>query len=229
MTDRPRASLSVPIVAVLSGLVALAALFGAWQLRTSSSADESAESPRPARNDHCVRAECPVLASVPTAGGNVVLHATPDGEQGALEVPGSDSALRITVTDVGARLDRGSLSCTPATATDAPACLVAGESPQGRVGEVFQDKQDSWDRVERPYVASGGVLDLRAIEGRNSVVAVQQACRGEDCASERVYAQVFGAGGRDLGCTTTYASKYSLPGWPEVAPRNYQLEACEDD
>ncbi|WP_156365185.1 hypothetical protein [Sciscionella sediminilitoris] len=227
---RARASISVPIIAVLAVLVTLAALFGAWQLRLPTQQDTaSADSPGSGRNDKCVRTDCPVLTSVESVDGAVRLHATADGEQGALEVPGAESALRITVTDVGARLAKDSLSCVPGDGTVGATCLVAGDSPQGRVGEVFVYKQASWDRVDRPYVASSGILQLRATDGRNAVIAVQRGCRSEDCQSSRVYAQVFAVGGRDLGCTETYASKYSLPSWPEVAPRGYQLHPCTDN
>lgn len=219
-----RVSVSVLVVAVLAALVTVGALFGAWQLRATDAGQQRATSVPGARNDTCVRERCPVLATAKVASRSARLHATRRGTEGAIELPGNDRALRVTVTDVGARLDRDSLRCIDGSG--GAACLVRGGSAQGEVGEVLLKRRGSWERVERPYVSSAGVLELQAIDGTASMVAVQPDCESADCETDRVYAQVFTAAGRVLGCTEVYRSKYALPGWPRVAPGRYQLGAC---
>lgn len=221
-----RVSVSVLVVAVLAALITVAALLGAWQLRASGSGQQQTTSAAGARNDTCVREHCRVLATAKVAGRSVRLHATRRGTEGAIELPGNDRTLRVTVTDVGARLGRDSLRCIDGSG--GTACLVRGASAQGKVGEVLLKQQGSWDRVERPYVSSAGVLGLQTIDGTASVVAVQPDCKSADCDTERVYAQAFTASGRVLGCTEAYRSKYALPGWPRVTPRRYQLGTCPE-
>lgn len=218
-----RVSRSVWVTVVVAALVAAGALIASSRM-WSAEQGVSGASPVATPGANCTVVACRKVAEQTVNGAQVRLLVSGDGSAGEVVSTADRNEFRVTITDAGARLNAGSLSCVNGAT---PACLVSGLSMQGRVGEVFLGRQGAWERIESSYVSSARVLQLRVVDGTVAVITVRGDCSGGDCGSGGVAAEVFDAAtGKSLGCTATVPTKYQLPGWPQLRPALPQLHPC---
>lgn len=226
---------SVLVVAICAALMTVAALVAAFELRqTATLLPRSSVQTAAKDGGPCGGRTCRPIAQNVVGGTTIELLADPGGTAGSLRIgsaqaPGSvGDTFQVSITQNGAQLDSGSLSCVGGSA---PACMVRGGSDEGVIGEVFVDRPSGWGQVEVPYLSDAGYLALLAGDAQHEpqVIAVQRNCdrrKKRTCTSPGVYAQVFSLTGAEIGCTQTVSMPASLPGWPAVNPRSGQLRPC---
>lgn len=232
-----RASRSVVVTAVVAVVVTVVALASAVVLRVQRDAVTAAGQLGPpvaaagSGDLTCGDAPCGVLTSLPVGDATVELLAGDGGEHATVRVltPESDTVLETALADLGVKLTQRSLVCTEG---DDSACLVRGDRDGAVVGEVFVARDDKWEAVERPYVSTGGYLDLVPATGSGSpeiVLATYPNCTGnaEDCEGAAVALRVFALDGTSRGCTRSYRSLDRLPDWPDVDLNGGALRPCE--
>ncbi|GLZ38556.1 hypothetical protein [Actinokineospora sp. NBRC 105648] len=228
-----RAPTAVVLAMVICGLVLAASLTGAAVLRVRNSSGHTMPGPTSdtavTTGNACKREPCQTLATA-TVGGTVVeLVADSGAASGRLHigVPGATrQIIEATITDMGVTLSQDSLQCVPAAVS---ACLIRGVGDKGTAGQIVVGRSDKWSPLGRAFVSRAGLLSLAPVLGDSApeVIAVQWDCaRGEDCARRPVYAQVFGLGGQEVGCTRAFARVDLLPGWPNIAPAAASLRDC---
>ncbi|QWF79361.1 hypothetical protein HUW46_02769 [Amycolatopsis sp. CA-230715] len=220
------------VTAALAALVTAAALIGVAVLRHQTEAAPTTGEPAAAAPNgvtQCGTGACQVVASQPVDGKTVDLLADSAGDNGKLRVggPGSPIVVETSTTSLGARLNNTSLSCVTATVS---ACLVRGPSRDGLIGQVVINRGDSWRPAEATtYSSDAGAITLHSVVSSDApdlIVAKKAPCNSPTaCRSAAVYAQVYNLTGSLLGCTPTYRTASSLPGWPDVAPTRAQLRA----
>ena len=221
-----RASRPVVVTAVAALVVIVLALTTALTLRLQRDAALAADRIGPAvatvpGDMTCGNGPCGVLTSTPVGGVTVELLAGEGGKHGMLRVlgTGTEILLETALSDLGARLTQHSLLCTEG---DITACLARGSTNRGLVGEVFVARGDKWEAVERPYVSTGGYLDLiRATGGDSLDVVLARRLRSG------VSLEVFALDGTPQGCTRSYRDLARLPGWPDVHLDDTQLRPCD--
>ncbi|SDD20313.1 hypothetical protein [Actinokineospora iranica] len=228
-----RAPTAVVLTALLSALVAGAAMTGSALLRDRPSARTPATEtpPNSAASigvSGCHRAPCQVLATA-TVGGTVIdLVADAGAASGRLRIGGPSASLVIetTITELGATLTHDSLQCHPASIS---ACLIRGDTDEGATGQVVVGRSGKWSPLARAFYSRAGHLALVDIVNDQApeVLAVQPDCPADtDCAKRPVYAQVFELSGEEVGCSRTYSRIDQLPGYPEVDFTAAQLRPC---
>ncbi|MEU4801930.1 hypothetical protein [Actinosynnema sp. NPDC023587] len=212
------------IVACLAVATTVAGMVFAWSLRPPPPVAPTGE---PAADDlRCGSVACqPVVRADVGADTVELLYGQGVGRIRTNGASGRN-IFELTIAESGAAITADSLECTNAAVS---VCLVRGSLGGEVRGELLVRRSGAWSRAQLPYVASGGYLGLRDVDGDgvDDVVAVQRACGpGADC--PRRFAQVFSlVGGKsELGCTTVVGDRALLPGWPDVAPAFTQLHRC---
>jgi hypothetical protein len=222
---------AIVAAAVVSVLVAGAALVVANQERDRPAAAPPTRPPTSSVGpDGCLVQPCKVLGTVPVAGTTVELVADRGARSGRLRIggPTSSDVIDVTITDLGAKLDTGSLQCVAGTLS---ACLVRGRYDGGIAGQVVAGRSGKWSSLAKPFVSDAGYLELAdvTVDVGPEVVAVQHDCdraTRPDCTGRPVFAQVFTMRGAEAGCTTDYSALESLPGYPDVKPTSGELTKC---
>ncbi|MEV0678299.1 hypothetical protein AB0I60_17465 [Actinosynnema sp. NPDC050436] len=221
MTRPPVAALLVACLAVATTVAGMAF---AWSLRPPEPAAPSTEAG--ADDLRCGSVACqPVVRA--DVGGDTVELLYGQGV-GRIRTGGASgrNIFELTIAESGAAITADSLECADAAVS---VCLVRGAAGGEVRGELLVRRAGAWSRAQLPYLASGGYLGLRDVDGDGveDVVAVQRACgSGPDC--PRRFAQVFSLAGAkaELGCTSVVAHQDQLPGWPDVNPSPAQLHPC---
>lgn len=222
--------------AVVAALVTAAALVTVVVLRIErdeAAAGPSAAPPTSSSADAaaiCGKRPCEVLTSVPVGSTTVELLADSNGRNGRLRILAGEtpSVLDTALAGMGVRLTQKSLSCTKGPTSG---CLLRGGYDGGVVAEVFQSRGDAWQAAERPYFSTAGYLDMMQITGDGAPeVAVGQTpdCTGSaaECAGTPIVVEVYGLDGSSKGCTFPYGALTQLPGWPDVALDDSDLQEC---
>ncbi|HVW41410.1 MAG TPA: hypothetical protein VHC18_08680 [Amycolatopsis sp.] len=214
-----RAPRSVVFTALIAALVTIGALVCVAALRTRGDAgsDLAMAAPgatAPTSAEECGTAPCVVLATQTVGDGAVRLLADAHGANGRFQA--GSATVETTITQLGARLDPGSLSCVTASAS---ACLVSGPLNGGRVGQLLIDRSGAWRSVDKPYFSDAGVLVLGDVSGSDApeVVVVQ---------GSPVLARVYALDGSVVGCTKRYTYLSQLRGWPNVRLQAADLRSC---
>ncbi|MGQ0838405.1 hypothetical protein [Actinokineospora sp.] len=226
----------VVLTAALSVLVIVGALTGAAVLRSradSAAGGTSTSVPAPTTTtgvgvSGCLREPCQVLATATVGGTIVELVADSGATSGRLRIggPSASQVIETTITDRGITLTSNSLQCYPASVS---ACLIRGQNEDGATGQVVVGRSDKWSPLERAYFSQAGYLLLNNVisDSAPEVIAVQHDCApAADCAKRPVYAQVFGLGGQEIGCSRLFARLDQLPGYPLVQLTAAQLRDC---
>jgi len=208
----------VVVTAVLAVLVTVAALIGVASLRSRDDGGAGLQMASPGApltsGEECGSGPCRTLTSQPVDAGTVDLLADDQGTNGRFRAGGV--LIETTITQLGARLDAGSLSCVTASVS---ACLVTGPLGSGRVGQLMVDRAGTWRSVDKPYFSDAGVLTLGNVSGSDApeVVVVQNS---------PVLARVYALDGSTVGCTRRYTYLSQLRGWPDVRLQAADLRAC---
>jgi hypothetical protein len=225
----------VVLAAVLSTLVLGAALIGAHLVRERRPAAPAEPAPTAASTAvderGCRTEPCRVMGSVRVAGTTVELVADAGGRSGRLRIggPSSSEVIEATVTDLGVDLTKSSLQCVPRVMA---ACIVRGPYEDGIAGQVVIGRSGKWSSLRKPFVSGAGYLALAEVDSTKSgpeVLAAQYECGGAaaDCVDAPVFVQVFAVGSdTEVGCTRTYGTVDSLPGFPEVTLTKGELSTC---
>ncbi|MDQ3403168.1 MAG: hypothetical protein M3548_07200 [Actinomycetota bacterium] len=177
----------------------------------------------------CLREPCQVLATATVGGTIMELVADSGATSGRLRIggPSASQVIETTITERGVKLTPGSLRCYPASVS---ACLIMGSNEEGATGQVVVGRSDKWSALERAYFSEANYLLLNNVTSDSApeVIAVQRDCGRTtgDCAKRPVYAQVFGLGGQEIGCSRTYPRLEALPGYPLVQLTAAQLREC---
>ena len=207
------------VTALVAALVTIGALIGVASLRSRGDGrpDLEAVAPgasAPASVEGCGPAPCQVLATRTAGTGTVRLLADGAGANGRFQA--GAAILETTITQLGARLDPGSLSCVTASTS---ACLITGPLNGGRVGQLLIERAGTWRSVDKPYFSDAGVLVLDDVSGSEApeVVVVQ---------GSPVLARVYALDGSVVGCTKRYTSPSQLRGWPAVRLQAADLRSC---
>ncbi|HJQ45210.1 MAG TPA: hypothetical protein VJ870_02645 [Amycolatopsis sp.] len=204
--------------AVLAALVTIAALVGVASLRGRNDGRADFEAvpgvSAPTSAEECGAAPCTVLATQTVGADTVRLLADRQGANGRFQA--GAALLESTITQLGARLGAGSLSCVPGSTS---ACLVTAPFNGGRVGQLLIERAGTWRSVDKPYFSDAGVLVLDDVSGSEvpEVVVVQ---------SSPVLARVFALEGSVVGCTRHYTALSQLRGWPNVRLQASDLRSC---
>ncbi|GAA3017580.1 hypothetical protein [Actinokineospora globicatena] len=228
-----RAPTAVVLAMVICGLVVAASLTGAAVLRVraapaNATPGTTSETTTSTTAVTCRRDPCRLLGTA-TVGGTVVELIGDSGlVSGRVRIgsPGTQQVIEMTITDLGVYLDDQSLECAPGAVS---ACLVRGSGDKGTAGQVVVGRSDKWSAQGRAFFSEANYLSLANVDGDSApeVIAVQLDCAtGADCSKRPVYAQVFGLGGQELGCTRLYPRIDQLPGYPTILPTATQLRDC---
>jgi hypothetical protein len=209
----------VLLTAVLAALVTAGALVAVASLRSRGDSVPSLEAALPpgslsASTAECGEGPCHVLATQSVDGESIELLADGQGSNGRFQT--GATVVQTTITELGARLDGGSLSCVTATAS---ACLVSAPLNGGRIGQLVIDRGGNWRSVDKPYFSDAGVLVLGNVSGTDApeLVVVQ---------STPALAHVYALDGSTVGCTRKYSYPAQLRGWPNVRVLATDLRAC---
>jgi hypothetical protein len=206
------------ITAVLAALVTVAALIAVASLRARGRhpvvASPAGAQSAPTAGVECGQAPCRVLATQSVDGGQVELLADAQGDNGRFQA--GAVVLQTSVTQLGARVDAGSLSCVAASVS---ACLVSGPLNGGRIAQLLVERDGVWRSVDRPYFSDLGVIVLSNVSGTDApeVVVVQRS---------PVMARVYALDGSTVGCTKKYSYPAQLRGWPDVRVLAGDLRPC---
>lgn len=228
---------AVVLTAVVSALVAAGALAMSATLRDrdENTADASpttaGSTASGAGVDGCLVGPCEVLATVPVGGTTVDLVADAGRRSGRVRIGGAGSSdvFEVTITSMGATLDKDSLQCVAGSLN---ACLVRGRSDQGVIGQVVVGRSRKWAELTQPFQSDAGYLALDEVTADPGVevLATQHRCDRAvvaDCTGTPVYIQVYNLRSQEKGCTKRdYDGLESLPGWPVVALESRDLKAC---
>ncbi|MBM7770096.1 hypothetical protein JOD54_000300 [Actinokineospora baliensis] len=228
-----RAPTAVVLAMVICGLVLTASLTGAAVMRVRAAPANTAPGPTTepttsASAVECRRVPCRTLGTASLGSTLVTLKGDSGLVSGRLFIqgPSGQQVVEMAVGDLGVYLDDQSLQCAPGAVS---ACLVSGSGDKGTAGQVVAGRSDKWSALGRAFFSEANYLSLANVDGDTSpeVIAVQQDCAsGADCARRPVYAQVFGLGGQELGCTRLYSRIDQLPGYPTVALTAAMLRDC---
>ncbi|WP_026424560.1 hypothetical protein [Actinokineospora inagensis] len=228
-----RAPTTLVLVMVICGLVVAASLTGAAVLRVRTAPVRSAPGPTAEVTTTtdpttCRRDPCQVIGTTNLGGTVVELVADSGATSGRVKIrtPDGQQVIEMAVADLGITLTADSLQCVPGVVA---ACLVRGDGDKGLAGQVVVGRSDKWSPLSRAFISEARYLSLVNVDGDTApeVVAVQQDCAsGADCARRPVYAQVFGLGGQEVGCTKLYQRLDQLPGYPTIEPAQNQLRSC---
>jgi hypothetical protein len=205
--------------AVLAALVTAATLVAVaslrWRWMGSPGAEPYGAPPAPSVVDvGCGQGPCQVLAIRSVDGVQIELKADAEGGNGRFQ---ADAAvLQTTVTQLGARVDAGSLSCVSASES---ACLVGAPFNGGRIAQLLVDRAGVWRSVDKPYYSDLGVIVLENVSGTDAPEVVV----GE---RSPVQARVYALDGGMVGCTRKYSYPAQLRGWPSVRILAGDLRPC---
>jgi hypothetical protein len=207
-------------------LVIVGCLVTAYTLRPPSAPDPAAPaSPAAEPGLRCGTTACHGVARQDVGVDVVEVLVGEGGGRIRVTGPAGPNIFESTVVESGGQVDAQSLECVSA---EVSVCLVRGKAGEELLGEVLVGRAGAWSRAQARYLATGGYLALRDVDGDKvaDVIAVQRPCDPTGC--KKPYAQVFSfTGGKSLlGCTAAVNALEELPGWPAVAPAAADLRAC---